>query len=152
MEKAPILVSELRTITTPVRNVSIEQKEKLSVTNKIAMWITSKVGTFGFFVFTICLTIIPFIIPGLMSTVQFISSAFLQLVLLPLIMMGQNLQSAHTDARSEADFEVNTKAELEIETILTHLENQNAILQQQNEVMMEMMKKIESKADKNPTV
>ena len=44
---------------------------------------------------------------------------------MPLIMVGQNQQSAHAEARAEADFEINTKAELEIETILKHLENQN---------------------------
>ena len=43
-------------------------------------------------------------------------------------MIGQNLQSNHAEARAEADFEVNTKAELEIETILMHLENQNKII------------------------
>ena len=107
-----------------------------NATDKIALWITNKVGTFGFFIFTICLTVIPFIIPGLMPAVQFISSAFLQLVLLPLIMIGQNLQSDHAEARSEADFEIDRKAEIEIETILQHLE-------QQNELMLSILDKLE---------
>lgn len=47
---------------------------------------------------------------------------------MPLIMIGQNLQSAHAEARAEADFEINTKAETEIETILMHLENQNQLI------------------------
>jgi len=57
-------------------------------------------------------------------------------------MIGQNLQSRHTEARSEADFDVNTKAEFEIETILMHLENQNKI-------MMEILEKPEKKSEKN---
>jgi len=61
---------------------------------------------------------------------------------MPLIMIGQNLQSRHTEARSEADFDVNTKAEFEIETILMHLENQNKI-------MMEILEKPEKKSEKN---
>ena len=44
------------------------------------------------------------------------------------IMIGQNLQSSHADARAEADFEINKQAEREIETILQHLENQNALI------------------------
>lgn len=44
-----------------------------------------------------------------------------QLLLMPLIMVGQNVQSAHADARAEADFEVNTKAEQEIEKLLEGL-------------------------------
>ena len=44
-----------------------------------------------------------------------------QLLLMPLIMVGQNVQSAHADARAEADFEVNQKAEAEIEKLLEGL-------------------------------
>ncbi|MGH7904040.1 MAG: DUF1003 domain-containing protein [Candidatus Dormibacteraceae bacterium] len=44
-----------------------------------------------------------------------------QLLLMPLIMVGQNVQSAHADARSEADFEVNQKSEVEIEKLLEGL-------------------------------
>lgn len=44
-----------------------------------------------------------------------------QLLLMPLIMVGQNLQATHADARAEADFEVNVKAEAEIEKVLLAL-------------------------------
>jgi uncharacterized membrane protein len=47
---------------------------------------------------------------------------------MPLIMVGQNLQGRHAKARAEADFEVNTKAEREIEAILMHLERENHLL------------------------
>jgi uncharacterized membrane protein len=53
-------------------------------------------------------------------------------------MVGQNLQSAHAEMRAEADFEVNTKAETEIETILMHLENQNKII-------LEILEKLDKK-------
>ncbi len=55
-------------------------------------------------------------------------SNMLQIFLMPLIMIGQNLQSRHAEARAEEDFEVNTKAEREIETILMHLESQNQLI------------------------
>jgi len=61
-----------------------------------------------------------------------ISGYFLQLVLLPIIMVGQNVSSAHADARAEKDFETNVKAEQEIEKVLEKLlsieEQQNTIL------------------------
>ena len=57
---------------------------------------------------------------------------------MPLIMIGQNVQSDHAEVRAEADFEVNTKAEREIETILMHLENQNKII-------MEILERLEKK-------
>jgi len=55
-------------------------------------------------------------------------SNMIQILLMPLIMVGQNLQGRHAKARAEADFDVNTKAELEIETILLHLERQNELI------------------------
>ena len=118
-------LTEIKQTTSKVRNVNVEQKEKLSTTDKIALWVINKVGTFGFALFCVCLTVTPFIVPATMTVVMFISSSFLQLVLLPLIMIGQNLQSAHAEARAEADYEINKKAEDEIRTILAHLENQN---------------------------
>jgi uncharacterized membrane protein len=45
-------------------------------------------------------------------------------------MVGQNLQSRHSEIRAEEDYLINKKAELEIETILTHLENQDKLILQ----------------------
>ena len=47
---------------------------------------------------------------------------------MPLIMVGQNLQGRHSEARAEADFDLNTQSEREIEVILQHLENQNELI------------------------
>ena len=44
-------------------------------------------------------------------------------------MIGQNLQSQHAETRAQIDFEINKKAEMEIETVLMHLENQNQLIQ-----------------------
>jgi uncharacterized membrane protein len=43
-------------------------------------------------------------------------------------MIGQNLQGRHSEARAESDFDINVKAEKEIETILLHLEQQNDLM------------------------
>jgi uncharacterized membrane protein len=65
----------------------------------------------------------------------------IQIFLMPLIMIGQNLQGSHSEARAEADFEVNTRAEIEIETILLHLESQNKLILQ----ILERLEKDETK-------
>ncbi|OFZ24560.1 MAG: hypothetical protein A3D92_12540 [Bacteroidetes bacterium RIFCSPHIGHO2_02_FULL_44_7] len=54
----------------------------------------------------------------------------IQLLLMPLLLIGQNLQGKHAEARAEADFEVNTKAGEEIETVLQHLENQDNVMRE----------------------
>ena len=71
------------------------------------------------------------------DAVFYISSGYLQLILLPLIMVGQNLQGRHAELRAEHDYETNIKAEKEVEAILLHLEKQD-------ETMMEILKRIES--------
>ena len=43
-------------------------------------------------------------------------------------MIGQNIQGKHAELRAEHDFETDSKAEKEIETILTHLENQQKLI------------------------
>jgi uncharacterized membrane protein len=55
-------------------------------------------------------------------------SNLIQILLMPLIMVGQNIIGRHAEARAEHDLEINIKAEQEIEVILHHLEHQNEIL------------------------
>ena len=125
-----VSLEELRKIKKPV-NANIKHKESLSVLDKVAMFITSIVGTMWCaIVFTIlALVSLPDAISGGKATmISWIAQTFLQLVLLSVIMVGQNLQNKHSEARAEADFDVNVKSELEVETIIQHLENQNKII------------------------
>jgi uncharacterized membrane protein len=52
----------------------------------------------------------------------------IQIFLMPLIMIGQNLQGRHVERRAESDFNVTVRAEEEIEVILLHLANQNELI------------------------
>lgn len=132
---------ELKKLRKPIKNVNVEYREALSRLDRLALWITHHVGTMGFFIaifsWTICwlgwnmfappqLRFDPY--PAFVLWL-FISN-MIQIFLMPLIMIGQNLEGRHSEARAEADFEVNTKAEREIETILQHLENQGALVLQ----------------------
>ena len=65
----------------------------------------------------------------------FISNV-IQIFLMPLIMIGQNLQGRHAEKRAEQDFEVNVRAEKEIEVILLHLDHQS-------ELMLKILENIE---------
>lgn len=132
-------ISELREGGRKIRNANTKVKENYSRLDRVALWITSHVGSMGFFILIFCWTAFwlswntlgpagrrfdPY--PAFVMWL-FVSN-MIQIFLMPLIMVGQNLQSQHSEARAEADFEVNLKAEEEIETILKHLENQNEVL------------------------
>ena len=137
--KIPSSIEELKKLSKPIRNANIIHKQHLTSLNKLAIWITNHVGTMGFFIIIFIWTLSwlswnalapkelrfdPF--PAFVLWL-FLSN-MIQIFLMPLIMIGQNLQSAHQEIRAEADFEVNVKAELEIETILEHLEYQNKMI------------------------
>jgi uncharacterized membrane protein len=145
----PKSLNELKALRKPVLNANTASRQKLSALDNLALWITQRVGTMGFFflifIWTACwlgwnslgpkeARFDPY--PAFVLWL-FISN-MIQIFLMPLIMIGQNLQSDHAEIRAEADFEVNTKAELEIETILMHLENQNKII-------LEILEKLEKK-------
>ena len=55
-------------------------------------------------------------------------SNMIQIFLMPLILIGQNLQSRHAAIRAESDFEVNVRAEKEIEVIILYLVQQNELI------------------------
>jgi uncharacterized membrane protein len=135
----PISLADFKKKRPPIRNVGHEVHEKMSRPDRLAVWITSRVGTMGFFAIIFIWTLFwlswnllapePLRFDPPMGFVLWLFiSNLIQILLMPLIMVGQNVQGRHADARAENDLEVNIKAEQEIETVLQHLEYQNAIL------------------------
>ncbi|MEI6480197.1 MAG: DUF1003 domain-containing protein [bacterium] len=149
MNDKPLSLGEIRSLRKPIRNVNIEHKEKLTKLEKFAVWVTENIGTMGFFFFILFFNAIWIVWnvlapkemvfdPGWSFLILLFINNILQILFMPLIMVGQNLQGRHSEARAEADFEVNTKAEREIEAILLHLENQN-------EGILEIINKLDQK-------
>ncbi len=135
-EKSIEKVENIKEKFAPIKNPYQVHKNSLSSLDKFALFMTDKVGTMGFFIACVILVTIPLFFDSILPVVQYISSGYLQLILLPLILVGQNLQSRYTEIRAEHDFNTNVKAEKEIETILLHLEKQD-------EMMEKILKKIE---------
>lgn len=122
-----------------VRNVNQEHRESLTNLEKLAVWITDHVGTMGFFLIIFIWTIFWLtwntfgphkFDPAPAFVFWLFISNMIQIMLMPLIMIGQNLQSRHSELRADADFEVNRKSETEVETILGHLTRQNELILQ----------------------
>lgn len=153
MEKhKPLSVEEIRKNFQPIHNVNVHHRGRLSKMDKLALWITRHVGSMGFFIIIFSWTIL-WLGWNTLAPVQlrfdpfpafvlwlFISN-MIQIFLMPLIMIGQNLQSRHAELRAEQDFSINKKAETEIETILMHLENQN-------DLILQILKQIRERGNK----
>jgi uncharacterized membrane protein len=142
----PHTAAELRAMRKPARDINKEHKASLSPLDRLAVSITDRVGTMGFFLIIFVWTALWTIYNILATEVGFLHwrpfdpfpsfvaylliSNVIQILLMPLIMVGQNVQARHADLRAENDFEVNCKAEMEIEVILMHLEHQQELLLQ----------------------
>jgi uncharacterized membrane protein len=136
---APPTVEEIKKLRIPLRDVNQTVAAEASSLDRLALWITSHVGTMGFFIVIFVWTVLwlgwnllapkdlQFDPPNAFVFWLFISN-LIQLMLMPLIMVGQNILGREADERSEHDLEVNIKAEREIEMVLRHLEYQNSIL------------------------
>jgi uncharacterized membrane protein len=142
-------LEELRKARKPVVNPNKAHQQSFSKTEKLAIKITDGVGTMGFFFIILTWTVLwlgwNILAPKQLQfdpypafVLWLFISNMIQIFLMPLIMIGQNLQGRHSEYRAEADFEVNIKAEQEIEAILTHLENQN-------ELILKILKRIDEK-------
>ncbi len=144
MVQMPPSLDDIRKHRKPLKNVNDEVMSSIKPLDRLAMIITERVGTMGFFlaIFTWTIlwcsyNIIATELPGLhwkafdpfpAFVAYLLMSNVLQIMLMPLIMVGQNLQGLHSEKRAQSDFEVNVKAEREIEIILHHLEFQNSVL------------------------
>ncbi len=126
-------------VTPPIRNANIVHQESLTRMEKMAAWVTDRIGTMGFFLLIFFWTI-GWLTWNVAAPKEFrfdpypafvlwlFLSNMIQIFLMPLLLIGQNLQEKYNSARAEVDFEVNVKAEKEIETILLHLEDQNKLI------------------------
>lgn len=141
----------------PVSNVNEQVSASFSPMERVALFITQRVGSFGFFlliagwstVWLLWNTLAPRaerFDPAPAFVMWLFISNLIQLSLLPLIMVGQNLLNRHSELRSEEDFRINQKAEQEARAILLHLEHQTAQIERQGELILEIMQRLEQSA------
>jgi uncharacterized membrane protein len=146
-------LTALRHHHRPPRNVNQEFAASFSTLDRIAIFVTERVGTFGFFLLIFSWTILwlgwnlvgpPSLRfdPAPAFVLWLFVSNMIQIFLMPLIMVGQNLQGRHSELRAQNDFEVNTKAEREVEAILLHLEQQTALIERQQALILEILRRM----------
>ena len=107
-----------------VRNVNQEQRERLNLFDKTAIFITKIVGTMWCAIaFTVIALIgLPYALTsGTGEIITWIVQTFLQLVLLSVILAGQNLQNRHSELRADADYENNLNVKKDAEIIMKRL-------------------------------
>src|SRR5882724_273693 len=141
------------------RNANIVHEQSLSALDRLAIAITDKVGSIGFFLiiagWTVLWTgynILASEVPALhwrafdpfpAFVAYLLISNVIQILLMPLIMVGQNLQGRHSETRAELDFQVNLKNEISLTEVLRRLDVSESerlplLFAQQNERINEL--------------
>ena len=154
MPKEVKSLEEIKKLRKPVVNPNAVHKQSFSKMERLALWITNHVGTMVFFMVIFIWTAFwlgwNIVAPKALQfdpypafVLWLFISNMIQIFLMPLIMIGQNMQGRQSDRRAESDYEINIKAEREIETILLHLENQN-------ELIITILKELEASSAEKP--
>lgn len=106
-------------------NANELHKSRLTKSELFALFLTQRVGTVGFFIIIFCWTLFwlawntigPTALrfdPYPAFALWLFISNMIQIFLMPLLMVGQNLQGKHAEVRAENDYYINRKAEQEI--------------------------------------
>lgn len=124
-----------------IKNSNHLYQSVLKKSDHFAKWITNRVGTIGFFFLIFLWTIVwltwNIIAPKALSfdpypafVLWLFISNMIQIFLMPLIMVGQNLQGKHSEIRAENDYKINLKSEKEVADLKKELVEIKALLKE----------------------
>jgi len=123
-------------------NVNHKHKEQMKPLDKLAVVLTSVVGTMycAFAFAALALISLPDAIrQGRQAIISWIAQTFLQLVLLSVIMVGQNIQSHHSQIRADEEYKTTMTSYRDLEHILAHLNAQDEELLKQTHLIQKLM-------------
>ncbi len=130
------------------QNVNERHRQTLTTQDRIALVITTAIGTMyavyffalflaGWMLWQGKLAHKPFD-PYPFAFLLFIGN-IVQLLLMPLIMVGQNIQARHAEIRSEEEYKTTTTSYHDIEQILKHLDAQDRELLVQTKLLKKIV-------------
>ena len=130
----------------PVRNINVEHEARMSVGQRVADRVAAGVGSWPFIIVQSTLLVAWMALnvylvveehrhPGFLKAWDPYPFILLNLVLSfqaaytgPVVMMSQNRQSEKDRLMAEHDYEINQKAEEEIEVVMDHLAHQDRLI------------------------
>ena len=130
------------------RNVNVQHKaeqEASGVKTRIAVGLTKTVGTmwtaYSFAVLAIVglLAILGVLPPLVALLIVWASQTFIQLVMLPILSVGQNVLGRHAELMAEEQFNTTMKTFHDIEEIMQHLSAQDAELLRHTKMLIHLL-------------
>lgn len=132
------------------QNANQIHKQKLGIQDRIALTITTAVGSM-YAVYLLAIGMAGWMLwqshfahkpfdPFPFLFLLFLGN-IIQLLLMPLIMVGQNIQGKHAEIRAEEEFNTTQSSYRDIEHILNRLDAQDKELLKQTKILEELMNK-----------
>lgn len=132
------------------KNTNVIHKSQLGLQDRIAVNLTAAIGTM-YAVYFFMLVLAGWMLwqtrfaerpfdPYPFAFLLFLGN-IVQLLLMPLIMVGQNIQGRHAEIRAEEEFRTAESSHKDIEYILIHLDKQDKELLKQTTLLKELMSK-----------
>ena len=126
-------------------------QQSLGVQDRIALVITGAIGTM-YAVYLFALILVGWMVWQVLAGASAFDPypfAFLlflgnivQLLLMPLIMVGQNLQNRHAEVRADAEYETVGKSFHDTEAVMKHLDAQDAELLRQTKLLTALVESL----------
>jgi len=134
-------------------NVNEEFAQSFTPLERLALQMTERVGSVGFFLLILAWSMAWLFWnmlaprglrfdPAPAFVLWLFLSNLIQITLMPLLLVGQNLQSRHAALRSESDYQVNVESRKRIDVMLRHLERLEARAGRQGELIMEILDRL----------
>ena len=115
---------------------------------RIAVWLTKRVGSmltaylFGILAIIGLFALLDIIPPTVALLVAWASQTFIQLVLLPVIMVGQNVLDHQQGLQAEEQYETTVKIYHDSEQMMRHMQAQDTELLQHSRLLVTMQEQI----------
>lgn len=120
----------------------------VSINRRFAVFLTKNVGSmWTAYIFVILaliglLSILGLLQPIVVILVTWLSQTFIQLVLLPVIMVGQNVLNEHAEAQAQVTYENTVEAIEDERKLIEHLNEQDKVLVKQITLLLQLEQRV----------
>jgi len=131
-------------------NINLRHKSNLKFQDRIALFATGAIGTMYAVYFFIV-----FMLGWMIWQTYFLEKPFdpypfafllfignvVQLILMPLIMVGQNIQGKHSEIRADEEYKTTISSYKDLEQIILHLNKQDEAMKKQLDLLLKLSEK-----------
>jgi len=121
---------------------------------RLAVRVTQVVSTMAcaYFFFVLALSGFPGVHATMAQYVQWFSSTFLQLIMLPILALGTAILGRHQELQADEQYQTTVKMYHELGQIADHMTAQDAAITRQTQMLLNVIEKLHAMEDTAPSM